>query len=305
VNTEHRDLGVVYPGDEVQLQYHLGNTGVDELVISDLHSSCGCAPATIDTTSIPPGGEATIKVHFHTPLEAGLIGHAVRFQTNDPEYGSVSLSFQVLARRAIEVAPPNLFTGAVMYGADVSHDLELCSTDGQAFQVKKYSANASWIHLAPLGPDFRQHRFRVTIDAHAPLGSFSESAEFVTTCPRQEKVIVPIRGEVVSPFEISPARLLLRSAPATSIVDAKLLIASPPKVDYTIQSVDTQDKEWRVVSWKLERMSGAKYCLYLRVRVPSAAGYKRTTLVLKPSAADPEQQVPMSCMVGERETPTR
>src|SRR6185437_7773888 len=75
VDMEHRDLGVVYPGDEVQLQYHLENTGESELTISDLSSSCGCAPATIDTTTIPFGGEATIKVHFQTPLAAGTVGH--------------------------------------------------------------------------------------------------------------------------------------------------------------------------------------------------------------------------------------
>lgn len=305
VDTQHRDLGVVYPGDRVQLQYHLDNAGRDELLISDLRSSCGCAPATIDATSIPSGGSATIEVHFQTPLAAGVVGHAVRFRTNDPDHGDVALTFQVLARRAIEAAPPNLFIGAVMQGTDVSHELELCSTDGKPFQVIKHSASASWIRLTPLDPASRRHTFHVTIDAQAPLGAFSESAEFITSCPRQERVIVPIRGEVVSPFGISPARLLLRSVPPGSIVDAKLLIASPRNVEYTIQAIRTQNKEWRVVSWELTRISDAKSGLHVRVRVPAEAGYKRASLLLHPSGADPVLQVPMSCMVVGRDNPKR
>ncbi len=300
VDTSHRDLGSVYPGDKVELQYPLENVGGGELIISDLHTSCGCAPATIDTNPIPPGGRATISVSFQTPMTAGIVGYGLGFQTNDPNLPQVRLTFQVLARRAIEACPPNVFAGAVPRGNSVSHDLELCSTDGMAFDVKAHWSSVNWIRLERLaGSTSLRYVYRVTIDGTESLGTFSESVEFLTSCTKQEKVVVPVLGEMVSGHRSIPANLLLKSTPVGAVVDAKVVI-KPQDSGYGIRSVEVQHDEWQVASWKLERDKENTFVLHLQVRVPAMPGYKRTVLVLRPSGTSAPHEIPLSCLVTSK-----
>lgn len=163
VDRSHRDLGSVFPGDKVELQYQLSNNGGGELVVSGLRTPCGCAPATIDTNPIPPGGHATISISFHAPSSAGVTGYSAWFQTNDIDHPDVQLTFQVMARLAIESCPPNVFAGAVIRGGSVSHDFELCSTDGTAFEIKAHRASANWIHVERrAGSTSICHTYRIT-----------------------------------------------------------------------------------------------------------------------------------------------
>ena len=64
------------------------NDGVKDLIIRDVQTTCSCATATVEPRTIPPGGEATLRV-THDPqvmLSHGStdIGHQVLIASNDP-----------------------------------------------------------------------------------------------------------------------------------------------------------------------------------------------------------------------------
>src|SRR6266849_8579985 len=92
IDRESRDLGVIRPGDQVKIDYVIENAGKDDLIISDLRTSCECSPAKLSTDRIPGGGSATLAVALHVPLAPGPISHAVMFRTNDVERPEVRLT---------------------------------------------------------------------------------------------------------------------------------------------------------------------------------------------------------------------
>jgi hypothetical protein len=301
VDTAFRDLGIVLPGGKLDVTYRLENLGEEDLIVSNLHSSCGCAPAVIDTNTIPPGGSAAVTVSYRAPMTAGVAGHAVLFRTNDPEHPDVYLPFQVLVRRPIEPLPPNLYAGVVPSGQSVTHDLELDSTEGVPFEVKAISASAPWIRVERLPVQaVRRLGFRVTITGGPNRGAFAESIRFVTSCPKQDEVVVPVLGETVSASRITPASLLLNGAASGATVDTKLLVTSVAGDVSPIHSVATKDGDWQVLSWKLERKSPAVSELHMQIRVPSAAGYQRTTLVLRDATGVPTQEILLTCLVSDK-----
>jgi len=64
------------------------NIGAKDLIISDVQTTCSCTTATVEPRTIPPGGEATLRV-THDPqvmLSHGStdIGHQVLIASNDP-----------------------------------------------------------------------------------------------------------------------------------------------------------------------------------------------------------------------------
>ncbi len=64
------------------------NTGVKDLVISDVQTTCSCTIATIEPRTVPPGGETVLRV-THDPevmLAHGStdIAHQVLIGSNDP-----------------------------------------------------------------------------------------------------------------------------------------------------------------------------------------------------------------------------
>jgi hypothetical protein len=300
LDTSPRDLGVTLPGEKVSFQYNLQNTGGKELVISELHTSCGCSPAHLDTNPVPIGGSAVIGVSFQAPPASGVVGHSVMFHTNDPDQQDIELRFQVLVKRPIEAVPPNIYAGVVMCGASATHDLELCGTDGSPFEVKGIRPSVPWIRVTPLANQSSHRRlFRVAIEDVSNPGAISESVQFLTSCPRQEQVVVPILGEIVAAHRVSPASLLLNSASAGSLVDAKFTINAPSGGEPTIKSVAIKADEWQVSFWKTEKRTDSSLLLRVQLRLPSSTGYKRTALILDGIGGSTTQQIPVSCVVTD------
>jgi hypothetical protein len=64
------------------------NTGVNDLVIADVQTTCSCTQASVEQSTIPPGGETVLRV-THDPqamLNHGstTIAHQILINSNDP-----------------------------------------------------------------------------------------------------------------------------------------------------------------------------------------------------------------------------
>jgi len=73
------------------------NIGGDELVISQVITTCGCTTASLEPKVIPAGGEAILQVNFdsgtHGPYLEGEIIRRVILVTNDPEQYEATVDF--------------------------------------------------------------------------------------------------------------------------------------------------------------------------------------------------------------------
>jgi len=80
------DFGRVYARWEVTHIFVLQNTGMADLVISNLVTSCGCTVAELSSSVIPPGHRAELTVTFDADYHPtrGEVTRLVWFATNDP-----------------------------------------------------------------------------------------------------------------------------------------------------------------------------------------------------------------------------
>ncbi len=84
-STSH-DFGRIPKRPDVAHVFAVQNTGTDDLLISDLVTSCGCTTAELSSSLIPPGQRADLTVTFDPDYHEieGEVSRLVWFATNDP-----------------------------------------------------------------------------------------------------------------------------------------------------------------------------------------------------------------------------
>jgi hypothetical protein len=60
------------------------NTGTDDLLISDIESSCGCTAAITDSKVVPPNSSTKLRTTFDTKGRIGMNTKFIIIHTNDP-----------------------------------------------------------------------------------------------------------------------------------------------------------------------------------------------------------------------------
>ena len=88
------DFPDVEEGTNVVHVWEVKNVGTDDLIISDIESSCGCASAITDSKTIAPNSSTKLKTVFDTK---GMIGTNRKFiivHSNDPANPAMQLSIR-------------------------------------------------------------------------------------------------------------------------------------------------------------------------------------------------------------------
>jgi mono/diheme cytochrome c family protein len=113
------------PGDHTApFTFHLTNVWTNEIIISQVHPSCGCTTAKMPATPwhIPPGGSGEVEAHVNLAGKMGLITKTLTF------YTSVGNRIVMLK---VNIPPPESATGG-MSAADRKAAMIKATFDPQA-----------------------------------------------------------------------------------------------------------------------------------------------------------------------------
>ncbi|MDH3594509.1 MAG: DUF1573 domain-containing protein [Rhodospirillales bacterium] len=93
------DLGRVVKGDLAVAKIPVKNLGDGPLTVAAVSTSCGCTKATLTPMTVPPGGEARLRVEYDSAAHAedlGLIERYVFISSDDPDEDDVQIKFTVV-----------------------------------------------------------------------------------------------------------------------------------------------------------------------------------------------------------------
>lgn len=76
------DFGRIKEGERVEHSFKFKNVGTEELVISNVTSSCGCTAPNWPRNPIKPGEEGKIKVEFNSAGKSDLVTKDVTIFAN-------------------------------------------------------------------------------------------------------------------------------------------------------------------------------------------------------------------------------
>jgi hypothetical protein len=78
---EH-DFGKITQGDIVETTFTFKNTGLDDLIITNATSTCGCTVPEWPKQPIAPGAEESIKVKFNSSGKSNKVTKTITLTTN-------------------------------------------------------------------------------------------------------------------------------------------------------------------------------------------------------------------------------
>jgi hypothetical protein len=82
---EEWDFGKIKEDERPVHIFTIKNTGREELIISRVRSSCGCAAAMLSSDNIQPGKSSELKVTFNPTGYNGLVKKDIYIESNDPQ----------------------------------------------------------------------------------------------------------------------------------------------------------------------------------------------------------------------------
>ena len=83
VEPEEWDFGNAGPGETLEHDFVLKNTGNRELVLGRIASACACAAAVVGTEALPPGAETLLRVTLETRQYRGILERWLTITSND------------------------------------------------------------------------------------------------------------------------------------------------------------------------------------------------------------------------------
>jgi hypothetical protein len=85
ISEEEWDFGKIKEDERPVHIFTIKNTGREELIISRVRSSCGCAATMLSSDNIQPGKSTELKVTFNPTGYNGVVKKDIHIESNDPK----------------------------------------------------------------------------------------------------------------------------------------------------------------------------------------------------------------------------
>lgn len=94
------EFGDIHQGDQVEHTFEFENTGTSPLILTNVHSTCGCTIPKWPREPIPPGQKSKITVKFNSAGKMGKVNKVVKIVSNavDP-LNQVTISTVILPKK--------------------------------------------------------------------------------------------------------------------------------------------------------------------------------------------------------------
>jgi Protein of unknown function (DUF1573) len=203
------DFHNVDEGPDIIHEFHFRNVGKSTLVISDVHTSCGCTAAVEDKKQVPPGAIGTIKATYHTQGRPGHATKIITINSNDPVNPSFQMQLDMTVVRDVDIQPERAYFYGLKHGSSQTNSIKILGKPHMLLHIlsAQSTSNQVTVVLTPY-VDKAAHRYgadiEVTAPATLPIGEFSDNIDVKTDNPKKPDIQIPVQGEVVGRVQYSP-----------------------------------------------------------------------------------------------------
>lgn len=178
-------LGVFRDDETPAAVFTLRNVGDGPLRVTGLHLGCGCAEASSDRESVPPGGAASVRVVVTPFTLEGAFSKTVLVTTDPPGAGPLALTLSGTCAPLFTVRPgKRIDAGRVPPGAAWEGAFELEASGPAAFGAPSVEATCPASASVEPAPDGERRRWRVAVRAEPPPGgAFRCRVDIPVTAP--------------------------------------------------------------------------------------------------------------------------
>jgi len=203
------DFHNVDEGPDIIHEFHFRNVGKSTLVISDVHTSCGCTAAVEDKKQVVPGGIGTIKATYHTQGRPGHATKVITITSNDPVNPSFQMQLDMTVVREVDIQPERAYFYGLKHETTQTNSVKILGKPHRLLHILSAQSSSGKVSVV-FTPyvDQAAHRYgadlEITAPVTLPIGEFSDSIEVKTDDLKKPSLEIPVQGEVVGRVQYSP-----------------------------------------------------------------------------------------------------
>lgn len=296
------DFGLMPRGDVSQHTFVLRNEGNQDLVISQVRSSCACT--VVDHPQvIAPGDSGEVKVDLDTMILLGPSTKRVSLFTNDPENPRIDMTIKVDARPYIDVHP-GYFRYIVVqgFGDEGSVEQTVWASSPKEFSITSVESPVDFIDVEWREAEADERRpdhdgpqwvVKATIQPDAPVGPLTGFIDIYTDHAKQKKASIPLSGFVRPVFAVTPSAAAFGDLALEEPRDVALDLRSFATEEIEIVGIDNSI-EGIETTWETQT-EGRRF--WIRFKVPTdlpKGPFAGTVTVRTNSERVPTIEIPIS-----------
>ncbi len=256
------DLGdVSVVGKPVEFVFPIRNTGMEDLVISEVAASCTCLKVTKPERPIPPGNTGTVKLLYHVEARKGPFAHTALVNSNDPQIPHVLLTATGFAGVDVQVHPLALYLNNLVTGHEITVRCFVnYSGEWQNLDVHVEGASLQGAELVRHScvPMDEERCRELILGAYRDLKVSRETKmlEFVfratgkasdeikgaiqlrTNVKGYEDFTLNVRGKILRPVEASPNMLVISEVGPEASYSQKITLVERVAESFQIMGID-------------------------------------------------------------------
>lgn len=225
--TEH-DFGTVARGSKAEFEFVLENSYEEEVQITGIRSSCGCAVPELSRRTLKTWEKASILAKFDSRKFLGQKNATITVSFEKPYQAEVQLRVRGFIRGDIVLRPASLEFGDVTLGEAAARVLAIDYVGRPDWKLVDVRSPSKYLQasLKETSRTDNQAKYELTIRLrpNSPPGYLSEQVALITNDEKQERVPFMVLGRVLPPVTVSPASLTLGVLHPGEEVTKKLVV---------------------------------------------------------------------------------
>ncbi len=224
------NFGTVARGADTEYRFQIKNIYKEDMTISSVRASCGCATPTLTKRTLKSGETAELITKFNTDRFIGQHGATITVRFSGDYSAEVRLRVDGYIRRDVVFNPSRIELGTINAGQGAEQTIKVNYAGRNDWQIAEVrSANE---HIAvEAEPTSRgngrvEYALHFTLKPDAPPGYINEPITLVTNDSSLRTLTLPVEGRVVSSVTISPPSLQLGVLQPGQSVTKQLVVRS-------------------------------------------------------------------------------
>ena len=206
VQPENYNFGEVTEGKILTYDFTIKNVGGDELIIKEVHPTCGCTIAKIDKKELKKGESTKVAITFNTDGRPGKQHKMVNISTNDPDNPYTNFEFTATVNPKKKGPEPNLYFkemthnfGKVKEGKVVSYTFKFTNNGDALLEIKDIKTScgctAAIASSKKIEPG-QEGTLRVDLDTSNRSGSMSRTVTVTSNDPDESQRTLTVMVDI-------------------------------------------------------------------------------------------------------------
>lgn len=247
-DSQSHDFGTVARGAKAVHRFQVKNLYEEDVHISAVRSSCGCAAPVISKPHLKTFEVGEIVAELNTLAFTGQKHATITVTIDKPFYAEVQLQVSGLIRSDVVITPGDIEFGTVDQGQATEKTISVVyagRNDWQIADVKTFDPHFE-VELTETGRGNGRvaYDLLVRLTKDAPAGYIKDQLILVTNDVRAPELYVGIDARIASAISVSPSKLFMGMVQPGQTVKKQLLVRG--KRPFRITEVRCDDKSFSV-----------------------------------------------------------